>query len=105
MLYDECIKQLKFAAVALEDKKYENANEVLKKAQDILMELIMSLDLHFPVAGNLMNIYDFLLRQIVEINVSKDKTRIQPVTELVGSLREAWTEIRKQQAGLQTLED
>jgi len=96
MLYDGCIKQLKMTRIAIEEKHYEQANGYNKRAQDIVMELIMSLDLSFPISKDLMNIYEFVLQEMVQVNIDKDSSRIQPLLELLESLREAWAEIRKQ---------
>lgn len=97
MLYDECIKQLRLADTALGKKNYSDANTSLKRSQDILVELINSLDFKFEIAKNLMNIYEFMIREIVDINIRKDASGIKPIVELLESLREAWAQIRKQQ--------
>lgn len=97
MLYDECVKQLRIANVALEKKNYAEANKACKHAQDILTELISSLDLKFDIARNLMSIYEFMLHEIIDINIKKDAKGIKPIIDMLENLREAWAQIRKQQ--------
>ena len=105
ILYDGCIKQIKLARLAFENKNYEGVNTRFQRAQDIIMELIMSLDLHFPISGELMKLYEFMLNQLVDINMSKDIKRVQPILEMLESLREAWVEIRRQQPVMHKIED
>ncbi len=96
MLYSGCIKQLKLARMAIAEKKYEDANTSLKKAQDIIAELMISLDFKYDVSKELMEIYTFIHSEIISINVAKDADRIEPVIKLLSGLREAWVKVEKQ---------
>lgn len=96
MLYDGCIKQLKLAGLAIKDNNMQEANDGLKKAQDIISELIMSLDFHYPLAKELMSIYDFLINSIVDINISKDEKDIEPLIGILSELRKSWTHVLKE---------
>ena len=95
MLYNGCIKRLKLARIAIEKKDYEDANTQLKKAQDIIAELANSLDFKYPIANDLMALYDFMLREIIDINIKKEADRIEPVTNMLTSLRDAWKQVEK----------
>jgi flagellar protein FliS len=95
MLYDGCMKQLKLARIAIQEKNYEHTNVHLQKAQHIVSELVNSLDLHFPIANDLMRIYDFILRQILEINISKNDAAIGDILGLLTTLRDAWAQVAK----------
>jgi len=95
MLYNACIKRLKLAQKAIEKKNYEESNANLKKAQDILSELLCSLDLKYPVAGNLMALYEFMLREIRRINASKESEGITPLVDMLSRLRDAWVQVEK----------
>lgn len=94
MLYEEAIKQLKMAGFAIEEKKYESANKHLIKVQDIISELIKCLDLQYDIGQELLRIYDFLLNETVQINLKKDKTRIEPVVNMLTELKTAWIEAK-----------
>jgi flagellar protein FliS len=95
MLYNGCIKRLKLAQIEIDKKNYEAVNKHLQKAQDILMELINSLDFRYPVAKDLMALYEFMLHEILQINASKNKDRIDPVLQMLSSLRDAWAQAEK----------
>jgi flagellar protein FliS len=96
MLYTGCIKRLRLGQMAMEKKDYEAANSNLQKAQDIVMELIMGLDLQYDIAKDLLKIYDFVHRQIVTANTSKDASLVDPVVDIMGSLRETWMQVQKE---------
>lgn len=98
MLYDGMIKQIKLAEIFLEDKDYEKVNRALTKAEDIVNELLASLDLSYPISQELMRLYDFMLQELVEINLHKDASRIEPLLEIIFGLREAWGAVRNQEA-------
>lgn len=96
MLYDGCIKQLKLSKIAIQDAKMENVNVCLQKAQDIIMELIMSLDLHYEMASELLKIYEFIIDEIVDINISKNETKIDPIVEILNDLKKSWQHVLKE---------
>ncbi len=95
MLYNGCIKRLKLARIAIEKKDYAEANASLQKAQDIISELINSLDLHYDISKNLLSLYDFMYREIVKINLRKDAERIEPLIKMLSGLRDAWMQVEK----------
>lgn len=97
MLYDGCIKQVKLARMAIGDRNIEKANTALQKAQDIIMELINSLDMHFSIARDLLDLYQFVLAQLTHINATKDGSAIDGVLEVLTPLREAWAQAARQQ--------
>ena len=88
MLYTGCIKRLRLGQIALEKNDFEAANAHLQRAQDIVVELIMGLDLNYDIARDLLNIYEFVHREIVSANAAKDAALIPPVIEM-STLREA----------------
>ncbi|MCE5236829.1 MAG: flagellar export chaperone FliS [Clostridiaceae bacterium] len=95
MLYDGCIKQLKLGCLALDDKNYEKSNVSFQKAQRIIMELITSLDFRYELAHDLMRLYEFMLEQIVEGNLKKEKAPVLGTMELLEELRGAWAQVSK----------
>jgi flagellar protein FliS len=95
MLYNGCIKQLKLAQLAIDKKNYEETNGRLQKARNIISELVSSLDLKYPISKDLLALYDFMLREIRLSNVSKDRTKIDPLIQMLSSLRDAWAQAEK----------
>ncbi len=96
LLYDGLIRFLDIALENIPEKQYDVVNTNILKAQDIISELIMSLNFEAgDISQKLMNIYSFLNSKLIEGNVKKDPGPIKFVRNMVCELREAWREIAK----------
>ena len=71
MLYDGAIKFCNIAIIGIEKKDMEKAHVNLKKAQDIITELRVTLDHKYPVWEDFDRVYDYIYRRLVEANMSK----------------------------------
>jgi flagellar biosynthetic protein FliS len=100
MLYDEAIKQCDTAVELLgKDSKpkpenIERIGKALGKVQDIVTELMASLDFDAggDLAKDLFALYVWFGRELLEANIQKDSSRIASVRAMLASLREAWAE-------------
>jgi flagellar protein FliS len=103
MLYDGCIKQLKLAKIHKENNELDKVSECLKKAEDIILELVSSLNLSVSISENLLELYQFMLDEIVQANLTKNMERVDPVIEMMTSLSESWSEVKvKVESGIYT---
>ena len=103
MLYDEAVKNLDQALelLALNEGGKKNPGNIEKisnsvlKAQEIITELIVSLDFEQggEIAKNLFSLYTWFNKELFEANISQDMRRITSVRNLVNELRSAWVEI------------
>jgi len=97
MLYDEGLKQLKTAESQLGSKqpKLDLAHNAIVKAQDIITELMVSLDFEKggDIAQNLFHLYMYFNQRLVDANLSKDVSGLEEVHHLMADLREAWAAI------------
>jgi flagellar protein FliS len=94
MLYDGVL-----AAIARAEKAQgeglaglATVNHELQRAQDIITELLVTLDRERggAVALSLVRLYDFSLDRLIRANVSKNLELIKPVVEVMQNLRDAW---------------
>jgi flagellar protein FliS len=101
MLYDEALKQCDIA-IELSGSgpkphpdHIEKINLALSKAQDIVTELMASLDFDAggEIARNLFALYVWFGRELLEANISKDTARIKSVRGMLAELRGAWAEV------------
>lgn len=92
MLYDGAIRFLNTALVALEQRIIDKTNNNIIRAQDIIWELMGSLDMEAggDIAKNLFSLYDFMNRQLIEANIRKNPEPIKQVISMLQQLREAW---------------
>jgi flagellar protein FliS len=77
-------------------------NNHIISAQDILSELTASLDFEKGgvLAKNLLSLYSFMNRQLMEANLKKDPAPLQMVKKHLSELREAW-EVISSRKGLE----
>lgn len=95
LLYDGAIKFLRMANKAIAEKNVQDAHNNLIKAENILFELMSTLDMDAggEIAHNLMRLYDFMIWQLIEANKTKDAAKVDSVVKLLLNLRDAWKEI------------
>lgn len=93
MLYDGALRFCRQGIMALEKKDYAGVNDNLIRAQEILGELIASLNFDAgEIARNLYRLYEFMRWHLIQANVKKNVTMIKEVVELLQGLRDAWEE-------------
>lgn len=95
MLYDGAIKFLNIAMENLPSKKYDVVNNNIIKAQDIVTELMLSLNMDKggEVAQNLFNLYVYFKKRLIEANIKKEPEPILEVLKHLKDLRDAWDQI------------
>ncbi len=98
MLYDRALAAIARSEWALKNKELgsiELAHKELTRAQDIVTELMLSLD-HDQggeISSSLNAIYQFCLDQLTQANLSKDPAALPFVAKSLTDLREAWAHI------------
>jgi flagellar protein FliS len=96
MLYDGAIKFLNIALDNMDDPRtYDVANNNIIKAQDIITELILSLNMEEggQISENLLNLYVYFKRQLLDANIQKNKELALPILNHLKSLRDAWDKV------------
>ncbi len=96
MLYDGAIAAVEGARRQLSGDpgaEPEAAHRSLTKAQDIVLELQMSLDHEAggPIAASLDALYGFCLDRLVAANIGKDPEPLGGVAAVLVELRDAWS--------------
>ena len=91
MLYNGALRFLTVARRKLEVQDLEGAGASLLRAQDIVLELMVSVDTSLgEVARNLFDLYQFMHKHLVLANVKKDAQLIEDVEGLLRELVAAW---------------
>lgn len=92
MLVDGAIRFCRQGIHAIEQGEMEKANEYLVRAQDIVVEFVITLDKSSPVAEGLVKLYDYFNHLLIEANTTKT---IEPIEEVIGylvELKETWVQ-------------
>ncbi|MBQ7704271.1 MAG: flagellar export chaperone FliS [Selenomonadaceae bacterium] len=95
MLYNGCLKFIDEGAVAIEEKKYEDANTYLQKAQRIISEFRLTLNMEYEISHQLLPLYNYVYDRLVEGNIKSDTSKIHEAKEIISELRDAWAEAMK----------
>ncbi len=91
LLYDGLMKDLTQAEERLAQRDWEVAHVALVRAQEIVLELIASLDMNAgDIARQLAPLYEYQYQRLLEANVRKDAGAVAEVIRLVTPLRNAW---------------
>ncbi|WP_062237782.1 flagellar export chaperone FliS [Fictibacillus sp. FJAT-27399] len=103
MLYNGCLKFITQAKQAIQNKNLQEKNTNLLKAQKIIQELMVTLNMDAPVSQTLMPMYDYLNRRLIEANVQGSIEILDEVESFVTEFRDTWKEViqinRRQQYG------
>lgn len=92
MLYDGILKFLRQSKLFIEQNDVEKASVSLMRAQDIIDELMITLNMDYDVSQNLQALYVYMRTRLVEANVKKNQDIIDEVLELATDFRDTWKE-------------
>lgn len=92
MLYNGCLKFIGLAKLAMEKKDIEGKHINLTKAQDIITELMVTLNMDYDIAKDMYRLYDYIRRRMIEANIKNDISILTEVEGLVRNFRDPWKE-------------
>ena len=95
MCYEGAIDNLKIGRQKIIEKDYEAKSKAFVKTQDIINELLYSLDFEKggSIAKNLDSLYNYMLRRIIHADVNRDMGAIEEVIGMLNELKTAWEEV------------
>ncbi|KIO62762.1 hypothetical protein B4065_3099 [Caldibacillus thermoamylovorans] len=95
MLYNGCLKFLNLAKKAIEEKNITEKNTNLQKAQNIINELMVTLNMDIEISKQMMALYDFVRTKLIEANVKNDLAALEEAESIMTDFRDTWKEIIK----------
>ena len=95
MLIEAAIKNIHRTKKAWEEERFEAGFESLSLAQDIVAELLSSLDKEGnpELAGKIASIYVFIFRCLAEAGMSHDQKKMDDALRVLNSERETWRQV------------
>ncbi len=101
LLYDAMVRSLDRAQTGLEQRDLETAQAPLLRAQDIVLELIASLNVEEDgdagvMARQLAPLYEYMYRRLLEASIHKDVSAVGEVRRLIVPVRDAWSNALEQ---------
>ncbi|MFH1071427.1 MAG: flagellar export chaperone FliS [Candidatus Glassbacteria bacterium] len=103
MLYDGAIRFLREGIRFLDQGDIENSNHKLIRVQNILVELMSSLNFEKggEIAVNLFRIYEFMHYTLVQANIKKEPEPVRRIADQLKTLRDSWAQALKNQENQQ----
>ncbi|HWI47287.1 MAG TPA: flagellar export chaperone FliS [Rummeliibacillus sp.] len=95
MLYNGCIKFIHQGEKAIEQQNKEKTNENIKKAQAIISELMATLDMKYDISKQMLPLYEYMHRRLIEANLKNDIEILKEIEGLVTEFRDTWKEVIK----------
>lgn len=95
MLYNGGIKFLQQAKMSIENKDLAKANSLILKTQDIITELIVTLNMAYEISNSLYALYEYMKQKLIEANMKKDIVIIDEVVGMLQEIRTTWQQAMK----------
>ncbi len=95
LLYDELVKRLFRAGLALDKKDYGLFEASVDRGLDIIRYLDDTLDMQYPISRNLNRLYDYFSFELNRVKAGRNKTELDRVKTMVSELRDSFREAQK----------
>ena len=95
LLYDELVKRLLRAGLALDKKDYALFEASIDRGLDIIRYLDDTLDMKYPISRNLNRLYDYFSYELNRVKAGRNKTELSRVETMVSELRDSFREAHK----------
>ncbi len=95
MLYNGCLKFIDEGIQSVKEKQWEAANNSLQKAQNIISEFRITLDMAYEISHQLMPLYNYTYDRLVEGNIKSDVAMLEEAKGIIKELRDAWAQAMK----------
>lgn len=95
MLYTAALWRLESAKTALQQKDYRETHTLLTKVQDIVLELMVSLDWETAseICSSLHSLYDYVYRRLVQATIHRDIGAIDEAIQILTDLQTGWEQV------------
>jgi flagellar protein FliS len=89
------LSNIAIASGAIDRKEIENKGKAISKAIALVGELQDSLDMEKggEVSQNLFNLYDYIIRTLIQANIENDVNKLEEVRDLIATVKEGWDAI------------
>lgn len=95
MLYNGCLKFMTEGMEHIDNTEWEAANNSIQKAENIISEFRITLNMEYDIAKQLMPLYNYTYDRLVEGNIKGDTKLIQEAFDIIKELRDAWAQAMK----------
>lgn len=98
LLYDELVKRLTQAELALTKEDYPVFEAAVDRSLAIIRYLDDTLDHQYAISGQLTRLYEYFCYELSRVKSGRNKTELQRVKRMAGELRESFRAAEKSSA-------
>lgn len=95
LLYDELVKRLLRAGLALDKADYPLFEASVDRGLDIIRYLDDTLDMQYPISRNLNRLYDYFSFELCRVKAGRNKAELDRVRVMASELRDTFREAEK----------
>lgn len=95
MLYNGAIRFVTESILAIEKKEMEKAHNANKRAQAIVREFMLTLDMKYELSKSWLLIDEYILHCLVSGNMKKDIGNLEEAKRLLIEFRDTWVQAMK----------
>ncbi len=95
LLYDELVKRLTQAELAIEKENWPLFEASVQRGIDIIAYLDQTLDKQYPISTNLAQLYEYFTYELGRVKIGRRSEPLAHVKSMVGELRSAFRTAQK----------
>lgn len=95
MLYNGAIRFVSESILALESGDMPKCHNANIKAQNIVREFILTLDMQYEISQSWASLYEYIHYRLVQGNLKKDREMLVEARGLLTELRDTWHQAMK----------
>lgn len=95
LLFDELVKRLVRAELALDKEDYELFDASVERSVEIIRYLSATLDRQYEIARDLYRMYDFFCYELSRVRFGRNREELERVTRMVRELRDSFRMAQK----------
>ena len=96
LVYDELVKRLTQADLALSKEAYPAFESAVDKSIEIVHYLDQTLDRQYDIGRQLARLYEFFCYELNRVKAGRNKTELERVKRMVGELRDSFRQAARQ---------
>lgn len=95
LLYDELVKRLTQAELALAMEDYPTFESAVDRASAIIRYLDNTLDRQYPISAQLTKLYEYFCYELSRVKAGRNNTELQRVKRMASELRDSFRDADK----------
>ena len=95
LLYDELVKRLTQAELALGKENWPLFEASVQRGIDIINYLDQTLDKRYPISANLTQLYEYFTYELGRVKIGRRNDLLAHVKSMIGELRDAFRQAQK----------